>query len=279
VPRHVCVAGASGFLGRRLVAALAAAGVPTTAASRGAPTDGPGVRPLRVRSYADLPGGDVLVHLAETRDLHAVAADEERHRADARGLLAALLDGRYRRVVYASSGVVHGDGGDRPRRPDEPPEARGAYARMKLDGEAAVLAAGGTVVRLANLYGPGMAPDSAVAEILAQVRGEGPLRIRDGAPVRDWLWIGDAADALARVAADPAPGVFNLGTGRGVAVAEVARAALRAAGREDRGVEETAPSARASALVLDPSALSARWGWRPATPLEDGLAMLIKPAP
>ena len=48
-------------------------------------------------------------------------------------------------------------------------------------------------MRLANVYGPGMAANNVMSDILGQVPGDGPLVVRDIAPVRDYLWIEDAA--------------------------------------------------------------------------------------
>jgi nucleoside-diphosphate-sugar epimerase len=164
-------------------------------------------------------------------------------------------------VVYASSAAVYGDGVSRPRRTDEPVIPVNAYARAKAICEAEVLAAGGAVARLANLYGPGMAANNVISDILRQIPGTGPLTVRDGAPVRDYLWVDDAARGIADLASTRA--------------GEVARIALDLAGQSERQVVASAPTVTPSHLILDVSATVAMLGWRSKVSLEEGLKALL----
>jgi nucleoside-diphosphate-sugar epimerase len=142
-----------------------------------------------------------------------------------------------------------------------------------------VLAAGGAAVRLANLYGPGMAANNVLSDVLQQLGGAGPVRIRDAAPVRDFLWVGDAAAGLAAVALGEPAGIYNLGSEHGTSIGELVRLLLEAAEEEGREIVATAPADRPSTLVLDIAATEAAFGWRPQTSLASGLRMLLKSAP
>jgi UDP-glucose 4-epimerase len=238
---------------------------------------GKSIQIMHVTSYADLAPpspGSVLLHLAEPRDVAAVAGEDARVTAARQGALAALL-ARWEHLVYASSAAVYGDAEPAPRRTDEAIAPRGAYAEAKATNEHAVLAAGGTVARLANVYGPGMAPNNVLADILRQIPGEGPLTLRALAPVRDYLWIDDAAAGLAALATAREAGAFNLGTGIGTSVGELARKALVTAGQSGRPVVASEASDPASHLVLDVADTAARVGWSPAVALDDGLRRLM----
>lgn len=267
----VAVTGASGLLGRAVVRRLASLGIETIAVARTAFTPPCGVRALRVSEYGAVPEAETVVHLAEERDMARAAVDSAG--ADAR--LERLLTGGGR-IVYASSAAVYGDGADHPRRSDEPVSPPNAYAAGKLAREGRVLAAGGCVARLANLYGPGMAANSVLADILSQIPGRGALRVRDDRPVRDFVWVDDAAEAVVALVLRSGAGVFNVGTGTGVSVGALARLALDLAGEGHRPVEAEFPSERTSVLVLDPSATTAATGWVARTDLRSGLAHLIK---
>jgi UDP-glucose 4-epimerase len=129
---------------------------------------------------------------------------------------------------------------------------------------------------LSNLYGAGMAPDTIVAEILAQIPGNAPLAVRDAKPVRDFLWVDDAAAGMADLAQSALGGVFNLGTGIGTSIAAVARTALALTGQDTRAVIETRPSNRASCLILDPEDTRAAAGWAARTNLDEGLSRLLQ---
>ncbi len=182
----------------------------------------------------------------------------------------------WRHIVYASSAAVYGDSETYPRRPDEPLAANGRYAALKLACERLVARAGGTVARLANVYGSGMSPHNVVSEILCQIPGAAPVRVRDVTPVRDYLWIGDAAAGLAALAEGRPGGIFNLGTGRGTSVGAVARLALCLAGEDARTVEAREAAGRRSHLTLDTASTLAATGWRHEVALEAGLARLIQ---
>jgi CDP-glucose 4,6-dehydratase len=137
------------------------------------------------------------------------------------------------------------------------------------------------VLRLANVYGGGdlnytrLVPDTA----RALVCGERPVLRSDGTPRRDFLYVEDAVDAYLAVAAsldDPATHgrAWDAGAGDAVAVLDVVRRLIAAAGRDIEPVIDTsgsrpgAPDRRA----VDASALRDELGWRPRWQLDDGLA-------
>lgn len=273
---RVAVTGSSGFIGAAVVAALAGRGHDVIAVSRQPRAVPDGVTAAVVADYRDTPPSDVLIHLAESRDAGAVDDAD----ASANEALCARLLETCGRMVYASSAVIYGDGVSAPRRPGEAVAPPSAYGRGKRACEKRVTAAGGLSLRLANVYGPGMAPNNVLSDILGQIAGDAPLRLRDLGAVRDFLWLADAAAgfvlAAEAVAAAPARRpVYNLGSGRGLSVAELARLALEAAGQPDRPLHATAPAGRPSVLVLDITTTVADLRWQPAAPPEERVRCLV----
>lgn len=271
------VTGASGFLGRAVVAELSARGLPVTAVSRGRPAFDNSVQTLQVDRYSDLRPASrdaVLLHLAEPNYIGAADREGAAHADAMRDTVSALAGAGWAHVIYASSAVVYGDDSGTPHLASEPVQPRGAYAQSKAACESIVVNAGGGVARLANLYGSGMASNNVMSDILAQIGGTGPVRVRDAAPVRDYLWIEDAARGLVDAATANLSGVFNLASGVGTSVNELAALILSLA-KENRPLEETAPAGRKSCLVLDIAATTQRLGWRPAVSLRDGLSQLV----
>ena len=267
----VVVTGASGFLGSAVVAQLSETSAVVCPLTRGDASDA-----IHVSHYAEAPAGDVLIHLGESAERAVAEGLAGAYERDARATLDALVAKPYRRVIYASSAALYGDLASTPRRPGDPIQTNDVYTRVKALGESAVLKhSGGVVVRLANLYGPKMSPGNVMSTILRQIPGVGPLYVRDGTPVRDFLWVHDAAAAIARMVFADASGIYNVGTGKGVSVSELAALALRLAGEENRAVMETQASGRFSQLVLDISATIATWQWLPATDLGTGLTRLL----
>ena len=265
--RKIVVTGASGFVGQALLNQLRIDGVSATGVSRR------GMQGIAaVSSYADIlaPKNAVLVHLAQGRD-----ASSSYDNGDIE-LCQVLSRMPWRHVVYASSAVVYGDSVQHRRRPEESVAAAGDYARVKLACEDIVLGIGGTCLRFSNIYGPGMGPNTVVADIVRQIPGSGPLKLRDARPVRDFLWIEDAARCIVAATRNLPGLVLNAGTGDGTSVGDVARLALSLAGESSRPVVSTSDSDRSSCLTVDITETRSTLGWSPEVDISSGLSALIR---
>jgi UDP-glucose 4-epimerase len=258
VPAHdILVTGATGFLGRAVIEQLAAMGRRATGVTRRAL---PGLQ--QVADYADTPAASVIIHLAEEAD-RAVANRLGNAYADAAELIMRSLVSRAGRVVYASSGTVYGDDNESPCTPTTPVLASDTYSQSKLRNENLARDAGGTVLRLANLYGSGMSPTNVVSDIARQLGTAGPLRVRDDTPVRDFLRVQDAARAIALAAISDCTGTYNVGSGTGLSIRQLAGIALVTAGQPGRKIMAMQPSARRSINILDVADTRRRLGWAP----------------
>ena len=273
----VVVTGASGFLAANVLGALAAhQNVDAIAVTR---REISGWR--RVADYSQSPVGDVLIHLAENNDRAQVAKAGQAYEKQVLTTLAALLGKGYRRVVYASSAVLYGDADTRGHLSNDPIRIDDAYSRIKRLSELVVLKlSGGVVVRLANIYGPGMSQNNVMTTILRQIPGTGPLEVMDTNPVRDFVWVQDAAEGIVALALGHFTngnegGLYNMGTGIGTSIGALASMALEIAGQTDRPVKAKCSSERQSSLVLDSSDTTATCGWKPKTSLQQGLSRLL----
>ena len=262
----VVVTGASGFVGQALLSCLQREGVPVTGVTRRLQH---GL--TAVADYADIPTpeGAVLVHLAQARDVSGSFDDGDIQ------LCRALSNRPWRHIVYASSMIVYGDEKDYPRQPDELISATSDYTRVKLECEKIVTNVGGTCLRFSNLYGLGMAMNTVISDILRQIPGRGSLVLRDISPVRDFLWIEDAANCLALASRIKPGGILNAGSGSGIAVGDVARLALKLAGESLRPVVGRVSSGRVSCLTLDIIKTQSALNWSPKVNIHAGLSALL----
>lgn len=268
------VTGASGFLGRAVVKVLLSSGWRVSPVARS-----PGGEWIQVADYSESPSADILIHLAEDGDRSRVNANGEAAVNAAHATLTALLSKNYGHVIYASSAAIYGDAVTAPRTTAEKTVPADTYALMKSANERQTLDHGGTVLRFSNLYGPGMSSANVLSRILGQIPGEGDLTLWDDTAVRDFLWIDDASVAVAAAAERRVSGIFNIGSGHGHSVREVAETALAIANQGRRNVHATNPSGCTSHLVLDISGTVSILGWQPKTTLADGLKQLIAPPP
>ena len=160
-------------------------------------------------------GADAVLHLAAAMGSASDGAMFDVNVAGTRRLLQAAGG---RRVVFTSS-VAARD-----------PEL-GAYARSKAAAEELVLAAGGVVLRLPVLYGPGTQVEGAVLKLGAVL----PLvPVVRGADIRP-LHLDDAA-AVCLAALRAGPGRYTLAGPEALSFPAFATRLLRASGRRSRGL-------------------------------------------
>lgn len=133
-----------------------------------------------------------------------------------------------------------------------------------------------------NLYGPGDRYDPQNAHVIpalirkaheARLAGRDSIEIwGTGQARRDFLYVDDCADALAVLMARCSGETpVNIGSGRDVSIAEVARAVMRAAGLTGRLRFDVARPEGAPRRLLDITALTAL-GWTPQVDLDTGLS-------
>lgn len=166
----VLVTGASGFIGRPLIAALAQAGYGVRAAvrNRRGQQFPPGVEVAMQSDLANpvfwaplISGMDAVVHLAGIAhvgpDVPEATYDRVNHVATAELARAAAATGVRRLVFMSSTRAQVGAASAEPLTETAAPEPTDAYGRSKLAAEAAVRAAGVpyTILRPALVYGPG----------------------------------------------------------------------------------------------------------------------------
>ncbi|CAN5774243.1 SDR family oxidoreductase [soil metagenome] len=241
---------------------------------------------------------DTVSHHAAQIDVRVSVDDPLRDaRTNVTGLLH-LLEGTRRhgssRIVYVSSGgVVYGEPEEIPTPERHPKLPLSPYGVGKLAGEhylayyAAVHGVEYAALRYSNVYGPRQDPhgEAGVVAIfgLRILSGEPITIFGDGEQERDYVYVGDVAEANWLAATAPLPPArhidaraWNIGTGRGTSVNELADLLMRVAGREvdRRRAGERPGELRRS--VLECSRAVTELGWRARTALDEGLARTME---
>jgi UDP-glucose 4-epimerase len=138
-------------------------------------------------------------------------------------------------------------------------------------------------LRLANIYGPRQNPHGeagVVAIFCDRLLGGHPCVINgDGGQTRDFVYVGDVADAVARaVARADVVGALNVATGVETTVNDLYARLARAAG-SGRAAEHGPPRpGEQRRSVLDPRRAAGALGWVPATSLDEGLRRTFEAA-
>jgi nucleoside-diphosphate-sugar epimerase len=180
------------------------------------------------------------------------------------------------RIVYVSSISVYPMGAAPILSEHLVPKPDTAYGAAKLAGEHLLALAGsaetGVVsLRLSSVYGPGQRPGTALPLFIANAAAGKPIGVfAGGARSQDFLHVSDAARGIVGAAASQATGVFNLGSGSGTSMRELARIITDFPGWNvdivDRGGVETSPS-----VQVDISKARQAWGYAPEVSLVEGI--------
>jgi UDP-glucose 4-epimerase len=286
---RLLVTGGSGFVGRRIVAALREAGADVTVADR-TPHPDPRVRSVGgdlrdpvVRADAVEAGLTGIVHLAAITSVLGSLRDPALVHEMNVGVTAGLLElARQRgvaRFVLASTNAVAGDVGeaviheDLPMRPLTPYGATKAAAEMLLSGYAGGYGMTTCALRLTNVYGPGMhAKDSMVPRLMRAARdGRGVEVYGSGRQRRDLVHVDDVVAGLRHAWAAGYVGPLIIGSGRSGTVLDLVDAARKATGAELPVAHVPARPGEMPAVVV--SVARARGlGYEPSVDLADGLA-------
>jgi len=298
----VVVTGATGFVGRHLVPALAAAGWRVRAAlRRPAPVPGAHERVVvgEVGPRTDwgpaLEGAAAVVHLAGLAAAPRGRAGEARCRA-VNALGTERLAGEAGRagvacLVFLSTVKVHGETSGGPLREDAPVRPEGPYALSKWEAEERLRAAAPSglrtvVLRPPLVYGPGV--KGAFRALLAAVARGVPLPLATVRNRRSLVAAANLAEAVRRcLERSEAAGPYLVGDGRPWSTPELVERLAGGMGRRARlfpcapgllrkllrgaGLGGVA-SALLDDLEVDDTRLRRELGWRPV--VESGRALV-----
>lgn len=300
------VTGASGFLGRRLVRRLLERGacvvsidlVPLPAELARLTMGGGTLTHLvgdlnsiefinRVMDNvaAGSRSNSALFHFSGSSHVGQCAADPlkcvQKNVIQTAHLLEACRSVGIRRVLFPSTALVYGENSSPLITEEHPVNPQTIYASTKVAAEAVIQGYGGSyafscdIARLSNVYGAEANPDTAVSTVLRHAKSGGPINLRSLKPVRDFIYCEDVAEGFIRLLIsghEPGCRVFNLSTGEGTSIGQMARIVCEIAGIQDEIDEFGSDGAFAnSKLILANDKMVWRTGWRPTFDLKTGL--------
>ena len=146
--------------------------------------------------------------------------------------LEAALGAGVEKFVLSSTSALYPEAPAGPKREDGPLATDSPYAESKLAGERLVTefrqhGLDGVALRYFNVFGPGQPVESDYAAVIplfiSRVLADQPLTIcGDGHQTRDFVFVEDVVAANWHAGDSRAGGVYNVGTGREVAIVDLA---------------------------------------------------------
>ncbi len=245
---RVLITGISGFLGRHLAPKLLARGheVFGIRLDQGEALEGVVERQVDILNVPDLNSAvadfapEVVVHLAGLSHVGRSWSQMPQYFAvNILGVENVLAAAPGAKVIFASSSEVYGSVPlkEQPIPESRRPAPRNPYGLTKAASERLVLAAGGVVVRMFNLIGPGQESIFALPGFAAQLAGQAGedssvIKVGNLEAKRDFVHVSDGADAYAFLVERGELGeIYNLGSGRPVSIREALEQLIAIAGQ------------------------------------------------
>ena len=282
---RILVTGSQGLIGSRLVRTLSNEGVDVTGLDLRAP------RPGDILDRQDVEQAvrevDGIIHLAAVSRVLDGERDPDKCWATNVEGTQHLLDAAARSerepwLVYASSREVYGQPDSLPVSEEAPLRPVNIYGRSKAEAEvrcdrAAVRTA---VVRFSNVYGTTTDHADRVVPAFARQAAEGQsLRVDGWNHTFDFTHLDDTVDGLMRLCtqmtAGASPPPIHFVTGSATTLGQLAELAVSLANTDAKIREAQPRTFDVARFVGNPARAASLLGWRPQTPLSNGLARLI----
>ncbi len=196
------------------------------------------------------------------------------------GTVNVLEANKGKPIVFVSSAAVYGTPQQVPTPESHPLNPENPYGLTKILGEKACeyyrRYSKIAIARPFNIYGPGQDPGNpysgVITKFITLAREGKPLKIYgDGNQTRDFVYVEDVADALAKMLGRNH--TFNIGTGKETSINQLAETIKSVLGSASPVIHVDPVPGDVPRSAAD-TTLSLQLGWRPKTCLEEGLKRL-----
>jgi UDP-glucose 4-epimerase len=197
-------------------------------------------------------------------------------------VLIAARDNQAKKVVFASSSAIYGDGPILPKKEDMAPDPKSPYAVTKLAGEYYchsfyhIYGLPTVSLRYFNVYGPYQAQHSQYAAVIPHFinniqHGHPPVIYGDGKQTRDFIYIQDVIQANIAAAESEASGIFNIGAGDSTTIKELALTLIDIMNKDMQPAYQAQRPGDIKNSQADVSLAREVMGYQPRYCLKDGL--------
>ena len=214
------------------------------------------------------------------------AADADSNIVGTIRLISACADQGAEKFIFSSTGgAMYGNPDRIPCAEDTPANPLSPYGLSKLVGEQylelfhRIYGLDYTVLRYANVYGPGQNPDgeAGVVAIFAglMLAGKRPVIYGDGSQERDFVYVSDVVEANLSAIEGGSRGTYNIGTGAAITVRQIYELLQGIIGFDEEPTLQPRRPGDVMSVALDASRAAAELKWQPSVTLEEGLQRTV----
>ena len=232
---------------------------------------------------------DGIIHLAAVVSVdEAIERPKEAFEINGIGTLNLLeLARKYdiENFVYASSAAVYGDPIEIPISENHPLNPKNPYGASKLSAEMLVNSYRETYglktisLRYFNVYGPRMKlgpyAGAVIKFVSAALKNKKITIFGDGNQIRDLIYVSDVARANIIALEKNETGVFNVGTGKGTKIIDVARRIIELTKSKSEITYTPPRPGDIRESVANIEKITTKLKWKPTVTLEMGLKLTI----
>lgn len=288
---RVVVTAAGGFVGTRLCQVLLQQGHEVVGIDERQLPDGVEAvqgRTTTVDLQRTARAADWVIHLEWSGSFRHAAADPAATGAknfDALYRVIAACEANGSKLLFGSTGIVYGGNLQTPTKEQEDLAPRSFYGAQKRHAEEVVRLAHlkgvrGISARIFNVYGPGATdPAQILPRLIEALKTGSPVRLTgDGGQQRDLVSVHDVAAGLASFLTmeEPTGEAYNLGSGRGISMLDLARLVYQLAGKQEQIEFVPAVPGESRTLIANMERTLATTGFSPQTTLEFGISQVLE---
>jgi nucleoside-diphosphate-sugar epimerase len=190
-----------------------------------------------------------------------------------------------KKVVYASSSSIYGDTKKIPIKENTTRKPINPYGQTKLEDEFLAekyTKEGGNIIglRYFNIFGKGQTGSYAgvITQFIRKLKeNKSPIIFGDGLQIRDFIHVSDIAEAnLAAMLSNTNSGFFNIGTGIGTKIKDLAKIMIKIFDEEFEPIFQEPLKGDVKISQADITLTNKKLNWKSKIKLEEGLRKFIR---
>ena len=276
--QFIYITGAAGFIGSNLVKKFIKKNISFFPVSR---KNSNIENSIVLENYSDLnpKENSTLVHLAENNNPDEAELMGKHFIIENTEKISSLIKKKWSNIIYISTALLYDFNNNNNNKiiNDNIGEvkANNIYKKSKIECEKIVLKSGGTVLRMTNLYGPGMSLNNVMSDILKQLNSD-QIILKNLNAMRDFLWIEDAVEAIILANKSKFNDIFNIASNSSISIYELAQIFIKLYGHNKKKLIGLENSSNIFKPIININKTIKVLNWKPVTNLKTGIKYLLE---